>query len=120
MPWRLSDPGKFDGMGKPIAIDLFSGCGGLTLGLKQAGFRVVGAVESDPIAAESYRINHSAVHVRQSDIRNVPGMRFCRELGLKPGELDLLAGCRPCQGFSTLRTRNGANRNRDARNSLGR
>jgi DNA (cytosine-5)-methyltransferase 1 len=39
-------------------------------------------------------------------------------LNLRPGELDLLAGCPPCQGFSSLRTRNGATRNRDARNDL--
>src|SRR5438309_6353959 len=41
-----------------------------------------------------------------------------RELNIRPGELDVLAGCPPCQGFSTLRTRNGANKNRDVRNDL--
>jgi DNA (cytosine-5)-methyltransferase 1 len=41
-----------------------------------------------------------------------------RELGLKRGQLDLLAGCPPCQGFSSLRTRNGAVQNKDRRNSL--
>ena len=41
-----------------------------------------------------------------------------RELGIKKGELDLLVGCPPCQGFSTLRTRNGAHWNRDPRNNL--
>ena len=101
-----------------IAIDLFSGCGGLTLGLKKAGFAVLGAVEIDTVATETYRINHPEVKLVQSDIRTVPVKKFRTELKLRKGELDLLAGCPPCQGFSTLRTQNGARKNRDRRNGL--
>lgn len=100
------------------AIDLFSGCGGLTLGLKQAGFDVLGAVEVDDTAVETYQANHGDVLVKHVDIRKLSARGLRRELKLRRGELDLLAGCPPCQGFSTLRTRNGANRNRDSRNDL--
>src|SRR5947209_7961842 len=104
--------------GRPCAVDLFSGCGGLTLGLKQAGFDVLGAVEVDPAAVETYKANHSDVLVKHTDIRKLSAKGLRLELKLRRGELDLLAGCPPCQGFSTLRTRNGANRNRDTRNDL--
>jgi DNA (cytosine-5)-methyltransferase 1 len=100
------------------ALDLFSGCGGLTLGLKRAGFRVLGAIELNEHAVETYKSNHSDVVIKQGDIRGISPLAFRRELGLLPGDLDLLAGCPPCQGFSMLRTRNGANRNRDCRNDL--
>jgi DNA (cytosine-5)-methyltransferase 1 len=103
---------------KPRAVDLFSGCGGLTLGLKDAGFQVVGAIELDPGAASTYRSNHPDVLLAEGDIREVSSHQFRVALGLLPGELELLAGCPPCQGFSTLRTRNGAHRNRDVRNGL--
>lgn len=105
-------------MKKPTAIDLFSGCGGLTLGLKQAGFRVVGAVEIDPLACRTYKGNHKDVRIWQEDISMLPVSKVRVELGLQPGQLDLLAGCPPCQGFSSLRTRNGAMKNRDHRNNL--
>lgn len=100
------------------ALDLFAGCGGLTLGLKQAGFNVLAAVEIDSLAAETYRSNHDDVVLKQDDIRFVSPLGLRRELGLRKGELDLLAGCPPCQGFSSLRTRNGNKRNRDRRNDL--
>src|SRR5687767_6077880 len=103
---------------RPKAIDLFSGCGGLTTGLKLAGFEVIASVEKDPLAAETYKANHRGVLVFNADIRDVPARSLMRELGLRCGELDLLAGCPPCQGFSVLRTRNGANQNRDRRNGL--
>jgi DNA (cytosine-5)-methyltransferase 1 len=103
---------------RPCAIDLFSGCGGLTLGLKQAGFDVLSAVEIDPAAVRTYKANHHDVSIEQTDIRELSAAGLRQKLNLRPGELDLLAGCPPCQGFSSLRTRNGANRNRDARNSL--
>lgn len=100
------------------AVDLFAGAGGLTLGLKRAGFTILGAIEIDPIAVETYRLNHPRVDVWQCDIVNVDPIDFQRRLALTPGSLDLLAGCPPCQGFSTMRTLNGSRSVLDVRNDL--
>ncbi len=100
------------------AVDLFSGCGGLTQGLKNAGFKVVGAVEIDSRAVATYAANHPEVAVKQADIGTVDPATFMGELGLAAGDLDLLCGCPPCQGFSKIRTKNGSKRNRDKRNGL--
>ena len=94
-------------MTKPKAIDLFSGCGGLTLGLTQAGFRVVGAVEIDPLAVETYKANHKRVVIWEKDITKISAAKVMRRLKIQRGQLDLLAGCPPCQGFSTMTTLNG-------------
>jgi len=100
------------------ALDLFCGCGGLTLGLKQAGFHVVWAVDEDSLSVETYRINHPEVLVRETDIRRLDANEVRSELGLARGELGLLAGCPPCEGFSTLRTLNGSKRVTEAKNDL--
>jgi DNA (cytosine-5)-methyltransferase 1 len=102
----------------PTAIDLFSGCGGLTLGLKLAGFRVVGAVEIEQTAAETYHTNHPEVHLWERDVRKISINEILRTLDIRKGELGLLAGCPPCQGFSSMRTLNGGRRIDDRRNDL--
>ncbi len=100
------------------AIDLFSGCGGLTLGLKKAGFHVIGAIEIDPLAVETYKENHPHVQVWHQDIRRLPAVQVMKKLKLIPGQLDMLAGCPPCQGFSRITTLNGRYRSTDPRNDL--
>ncbi|MCY1272887.1 putative BsuMI modification methylase subunit YdiO [compost metagenome] len=100
------------------AIDLFSGCGGLSVGLKLAGFRVVAAVEVARKAQETYRLNHPDVKLFSEDIRKIDPLGLIDAVGVKPGELDLLAGCPPCQGFSRLRTKNRAVSVEDPRNNL--
>ena len=89
------------------AIDLFCGCGGLTLGLRKAGFKVLAAVDNDLLAVDTYRKNHRRTHLIQDDIQSVEPVAIMEQLKLRAGDLDLLAGCPPCQGFSTLRTFNG-------------
>jgi len=101
-----------------IAIDLFCGCGGLTTGLKKAGFKVIGAVDIEPLAVETYKMNHRVEVVWQKNIKELSVEEVQSKLGLEPGDLDLLAGCPPCEGFSNLRTHNGAKRVNDLRNDL--
>jgi DNA (cytosine-5)-methyltransferase 1 len=105
-------------MGKMTAVDLFCGCGGLSLGLKLAGFNVIGSIDVDPLAVETYKQNHIETVVWRRDIRKVSVRRWMDRLGLKEGELDLLAGCPPCQGFSSMRTLNGGREIEDDRNNL--
>ncbi|MDQ0080990.1 DNA (cytosine-5)-methyltransferase 1 [Variovorax boronicumulans] len=100
------------------AVDLFSGCGGLSRGLKDAGFAVKAAVEIDGKAQVTYKLNHRDVHLYAEDIRSLDPAQVLKEIGLQPGDLDLLAGCPPCQGFSRLRTRNQRTFVKDDRNNL--
>lgn len=105
-------------MKKPTAIDLFCGCGGLTQGLKDAGFRVAGAVDINPLAVKSYKSNHKRLKVWETDICQLKVAEVKRHLKLRKGQLDLLAGCPPCQGFSSMRTLNKSHAVKDARNDL--
>ena len=102
----------------PTAIDLFSGAGGLTLGLRRARFKVVGAVEVSELAAATYRSNFRDVSLWNIDIQKLSVARVLRELDMRPGQLDLLAGCPPCQGFSSMRSLNGHQAVVDDRNDL--
>ena len=103
---------------KPTAVDLFSGCGGLTVGLKRAGFKVLGAVDIDPLSVSTFEANHRGVTAWESDIRDLEPDAIKSALELEKGELDLLSGCPPCQGFSMMRTLNGAFEIEDPRNEL--
>lgn len=103
---------------KPSAIDLFCGCGGMTEGLKQAGFRVLWGNDVATAPLMAYRANHPEVLVDEKDIRAIECKHLMDTLGVKKGELDLLAGCPPCQGFSSIRTNNGRYLIPDDRNDL--
>ena len=96
-----------------VAIEAFAGGGGLAVGLRDAGFRTVAAVELEPYAAATFKANHPDVHVYRQDVRKVSGEEL---LKLVPGEhLDVFAACPPCQGFSSLTAKW---RKEDPRNSL--
>ena len=90
-----------------LAMDLFSGCGGLSLGLRWAGFKVIAAIDNDSVSNATYRRNHRRTLLIREDIRSIDPAVLMKNLKLNPESLDLLAGCPPCQGFSTLRTMNG-------------
>ena len=81
-------------------IDLFAGAGGLSEGLSEAGFHCLFANEIMPVYAHTYMRNHVGTKVLMSDIRTVDAYAVLQDLGMKRGELDLIAGGPPCQGFS--------------------
>lgn len=98
------------------SIDLFSGVGGLTLGLHWAGFHTELAFEIDEIASKAYKLNHKKTTVITEDIRKVSIESVKKELG--NNTIHLLAGCPPCQGFSSIRRLNKPNPVEDDRNTL--
>lgn len=83
-----------------ICIDLFSGAGGLSEGLASAGFHSLYASEINPVFATTYRNNHPHSIVDTGDIKEVNSDEVMKRLGIERGELDLMAGGPPCQGFS--------------------
>ena len=80
---------------KMKAIDLFSGCGGLSLGFLQAGYSIDRAVEYDAVIAETYKHNHPEVDVIVDDIKNIDTARV-----FHVNDADVIIGGPPCQGFS--------------------
>jgi len=82
----------------PRLIDLFCGAGGLSLGFEIAGFEVRAAVDSDPVAAETYRRHNPMVPLVTDNVERLSGEDL-RELA--GGQVDLVVGGPSCQGFST-------------------
>lgn len=81
-------------------VDFFSGSGGLTCGLNMAGFQSILGSDIHPIYAATFAKNHPKAHIVTNDIRELSEYEILKLTGLKPGELDLIAGGPPCQGFS--------------------
>lgn len=95
------------------AIDAFSGAGGLSLGLIRAGFNVALAFDNEPLAVETHRRNLPS-RAEVLDASEVSGKTLMKLAGVGVGELDLLAGGPPCQGFSMQ----GSGKPDDVRNQL--
>jgi len=99
-------------MSRPTAVELFSGAGGLSIGLEKAGFKILLANEIEKDFATTFELNHSKTKMICDDIHNI---NFHEELEkLSVQNINLLSGGPPCQGFSTV----GSKNERDPRNSL--
>lgn len=101
-------------MVEPTVISLFAGCGGSSLGYKLAGFKELLAVEWDDNAVQTFKLNFPEVPIYRGDICKLSSEECMKLAEIKPGELDILDGSPPCQGFSTAGKRNF----NDSRNSL--
>ncbi|MGH9401495.1 MAG: DNA cytosine methyltransferase [Terriglobia bacterium] len=98
--------------GFPRVLDLFAGCGGLSLGFQAAGFKIVAAIEFDPLAAQSHALNffgdHSTtatgVHAKPRDIAATEPAGIVSEFELGPleGAIDAIIGGPPCQAFARV------------------
>ena len=95
-------------------VSLFAGCGGSSLGYKQAGFDIKLAVEWDTKAADVYKRNFDGTQMFVGDIADLTDEQALEITGLQPGELDVMDGSPPCQGFSTA----GQRKFTDSRNRL--
>jgi DNA (cytosine-5)-methyltransferase 1 len=94
-------------------MDLFAGCGGLTLGFATAGFELIASVESDALAAESHGANfaalshgkHREAHYKARDINAETPASIFRDLGIRgpvDEQVDVLVGGPPCQAFARV------------------
>ncbi len=98
----------------PTVISLFAGCGGSSLGYSMAGYKELLAVEWNDNAVVTFKLNFPDISVYHGDIHKLTVKQCLKMTGLEPGELDLLDGSPPCQGFSTA----GKRRIEDKRNQL--
>lgn len=98
----------------PIAVDLFCGAGGMSLGFTQAGFRVLAAIDSDPLNVRTHLRNLPETPCWEADLALVTGAAIRRRFGLGTRALDVVFGGPPCQGFSEI----GLRKKRDERNRL--
>lgn len=97
---------------RPRVLDLFAGCGGLSLGFEAAGCQISGAIEIDPLAARSHALNFCKndppslveLHGKARDITKIEPDEFAKELSLgKPSEaFDIIVGGPPCQAYARV------------------
>lgn len=88
---------------RPVCISLFSGCGGLDLGVEAAGFRVAVATDAEPTCAETYKKNFNDVPFVVGKIGQISTEQLLAAGKINVGEVDLLVGGPPCPAFSKSR-----------------
>jgi DNA (cytosine-5)-methyltransferase 1 len=99
---------------QPTVIDLFAGAGGLTEGLRKAGFKSVLANEYDDMAGFTFKTNHPSIPLVIKDVKDLSVEEVLDITKIKVGELSLISGGPPCQGFSLA----GPRFNDDPRNKI--
>ncbi|MGV0034792.1 MAG: DNA cytosine methyltransferase, partial [Candidatus Azotimanducaceae bacterium WSBS_2022_MAG_OTU7] len=83
------------------AISLFCGAGGCSLGFEQAGYKILYSNDIDLAAVETYRKNFPSTTCTDRNIDDLNFEEILESMSLKEGDLDILIGGPPCQGFST-------------------
>ena len=99
---------------RPIAVDLFAGVGGMTLGFEQAGFDVLASIEIDPIHCAAHEFNFPFWSVLCQDVIKLTGEEIRATSSIQNQDIDVVCGGPPCQGFSLI----GKRVLDDKRNSL--
>ena len=99
-------------MSKPKVLDLFSGAGGFSLGFEMAGCEIIGAIEHDKWAADTFQYNHKGAKMLLGDIESFENDYIKQEITAP----DIIIGGPPCQGFSVCVKNAGDPK--DPRNSL--
>ncbi len=95
-------------------ISTFAGCGGSSLGYKNAGYKEILAIEWEKHAVNCFRLNFPSVPIWQKDIKQITSKEILDFCNIKQGELDIFDGSPPCQGFSIT----GQRKVNDIRNDL--
>jgi len=99
---------------RPIAVDLFAGVGGMTLGFEQAGFDVLASVEIDPIHCATHEYNFPMWKVICASVTEISGDAIRNRSEIGDRDVDVVFGGPPCQGFSLI----GKRAFEDPRNQL--
>lgn len=97
------------------AIDLFCGAGGLSEGFRQGGYKVLAGNDFNEVAGETFAATHSSATFLPGPIQDISVRKLASVTGLHKGELDVLIGGPPCQGFSVYNHQRGMH---DERSSL--
>lgn len=87
-------------MKQPTVLDLFCGCGGMSLGLHKAGFRLLAGIDSWGQALRTFELNHPAAVTIEADVTELDPAHVMDRLALSQGAVDCIVGGPPCQGFS--------------------
>jgi DNA (cytosine-5)-methyltransferase 1 len=89
-------------MAGPKVLDLFAAPGGLSLGFEMAGFTIAAGVDIDPRGMLTYSHNFPRAQAVVADLRGLSSEELLRRTGIGAGEIDVIVGGPPCQGFSTI------------------